>query len=121
MKLRTWALMLAVSVIVGATSVTARGVGPLGWRSVADSTPWNGGYYDPSWGQPHALVVPTGAQTHVNYSWGVGNTERVNNYHQFRRRYPGGMGGSTTGFSPQPVWPYHTDQFGTYYVRGPSW
>lgn len=85
-----------------------------GWRNYS----WNGGYYDPAWGQPHALLVPPNATSETAYGWGVGGTEVHRIRPQFGRPYPGSYGGGV-GYQPQPLWPSHTDQFGTYYIRAP--
>jgi hypothetical protein len=116
--MRTWVLLLVAAATL-ATSMTALGAGRVAKRVAANQTPWHKGYYDPAWGQPHALVVPPTVDAQTKYSWGVANTERSVITHQFRRRYPGGFGAGQYGFMPTPAQPWHTDQFGTYYVRGP--
>ena len=81
--------------------------------------PWHGGYYHSAWGAPVALVVPPKAELQTHWGWGVGNTRTTFIWHQFQRDYPGP--GTYTGgmFRPTPYWPSDTDQFGTYYIRGP--
>jgi hypothetical protein len=86
----------------------------------ANCLPWHGGFYDPTWGQPIALVVPPNAETQTNWGWGVGNTRTTPIYHQFGRNYPGAVGSFTPpALAPTPPWPSDTNQFGVYYVRGP--
>jgi len=82
--------------------------------------PWHGAYYHTQYGRPVALVVPPVANTQTKWGWGVGTTQTVPIYHQFGRSYDSSFGGGG-GYplAPTPVWPSHTDQFGTYYIRGP--
>ncbi len=77
---------------------------------------WHGGYYDPQWGAPVALVVPPTAMRQYNYGWGVGTTRLSRINHQFSRgwRDPG-----HGPFYHPPAWPQDTTQLGVYYVRGP--
>ncbi len=84
----------------------------------AQVLPWHGGYYDPYWGEPYALVVPPTAEFQSNYGWGVGGTRVSPIYHQFGRPYPG-YGVGYGNFQPIPNWPSDTQQFGVYYIRGP--
>lgn len=79
--------------------------------------PWHGNYYDPAWGVPVAVVVPPNAERQIDYSWGVTNTEVSRIRPQFRRAYPYDMGEGV--FAPTPAWPWHTNQFGYYYIRAP--
>ncbi|HEX4131110.1 MAG TPA: hypothetical protein VHZ24_13805 [Pirellulales bacterium] len=119
MKIR-WLVIVGLG-IVGLVAAGARAQGPiqrLGYRIVANNRPWHYGYYDPAWGQPHALVVPPTAENQVKYSWGVTGTTVTPIYHQFRRPYPGAWFGGP-GILPAPAQPASTDQFGVYYVRGP--
>src|SRR5437868_1042417 len=121
MNRRLSAILLATlfaAALVSSAQAIGPGSHPL-WRARANNVPWHGGYYDPAWGQPHALVIPPTAELQTKYSWGVTNTEVVPNYHQFRRNYPGPSAVGRIGFGPTPEWPWHTDQFGVYYVRGP--
>src|SRR5690606_27428285 len=71
-----------------------------------------------SYGQPVAMVVPPTANLQTNWSWGVASSRISRIDHQFGRNYPG-MGPFGGPFSPQPVWPNDTIQFGVYNVRGP--
>ncbi|MBN2580528.1 MAG: hypothetical protein JXB10_16200 [Pirellulales bacterium] len=87
------------------------------WNSM--TTPWHGGYYDPAWGMPVALVVPPTAENQTKWGWGVGNTRVVSIDHQFQRNYPGPGYYNRAFFRPTPPWPSDTDQFGVYYIRGP--
>jgi hypothetical protein len=79
---------------------------------------WNANYAHVSYGQPVALVVPPTANLQTNWSWGVTSSRVSRIDHQFGRNYPG-MGPFGGPFSPQPVWPNDTIQYGVYYVRGP--
>jgi len=90
-------------------------------RANHGSEPWHGNYYDPQWaGVPHAMVVPPTVHRQIKYGWGASGTEVQRIRHQYS-----GVGGADIGvsgggmFQPQPVQPTHTDQFGTYYIRGP--
>ncbi len=85
----------------------------------AQTMPWHGGYYHTATGSPVALVVPPTAQSQMFWGWGVAQSGTRPIYHQFARPYPGEAVGGEGQFSPTPVWPSHTDQFGVYYVRGP--
>ncbi len=89
--------------------------------AMARSRPWHGNYYHTMYGHPVPLVVPPTANMVTRYGWGVSQSTMTPIYHQFQRPYPGhGVGGSGMGgFRPTPMWPSHTDQFGTYYIRGP--
>jgi hypothetical protein len=112
------ATLLVASVMVA--SVQAGNGSLKGRRAerMSQSTSWHGGYYDPAWGSPVALVVPPTAENQTKWSWGVGNTKVVPIWHQFDRPYYGEGGGGGT-FRGTPLWPSSTDQFGDYYVRGP--
>ena len=83
------------------------------------NVPWHAPYYQPTWGQPLALVVPPTATFQTQYSWGVGRTRMTPLNHQFVRPYPGPFVGGANPWGPPPLWPSDTTQFGTYYVRGP--
>jgi len=85
----------------------------------AQCAPWHGGYYNPAWGMPVALVVPPTAERQTNWGWGVGNTRTSPVYHQFGRNYPGPGYYSRRNFQPTPPWPSDTEQSGIHYVRGP--
>lgn len=82
----------------------------------AQMQPWHGGYSNTQWGRPVALVVPPTARFETSWGWGVGHSEMRPLEHQFGRHDPGAGGGS---FRSTPYWPSHTQQFGTYYIRGP--
>lgn len=88
-------------------------------RNFAQTRPWHGNYYNQSYGQPTALVVPPTAHMRQTYSWGVSQNLNHPIYHQFGRNasQPGAAARGT--FQATPNWPSHTDQFGVYYVRGP--
>ena len=66
-------------------------------------------------GEHHSLCVDDEG---VCYSWGVGQNVMQPIHHQFGRsaNSPRAARGR---FHGTPTWPSHTDQFGTYYVRGP--
>ena len=82
--------------------------------------PWHGGYYNTAWGMPVALVVPPNARRQTHWGWGVGNTRVTRIRPQFERNYPGQGQYSRKGFKPTPRWPSDTNQYGTYYIRGPK-
>jgi hypothetical protein len=84
----------------------------------ASQTSWHGPYYHQQWGVPLALVVPPYANTQSAYSWGVARTTITPIYHQYQRPFPGYFEGPGP-LRPTPLQPSHTDQFGTYYIRGP--
>lgn len=86
------------------------------WR--AQFKPWNGPYYDVSYGTPVAMVTPPNAERQTNYGWGVGNTRVSRIDHQF---LPFAPYGPSLGLPllPTPPWPSDTAQFGDYYVRAP--
>jgi hypothetical protein len=118
MKVRFATIAAAVAVALSCIATSrAEPIQRLSWRIVANRTPWDRGYYDPAWGQPHALVVPPTAERQSNYQWGVCGTTSTPIYHQFRRPLPSVYIGG--GYQPMPVQPSSTDQFGVYYVRGP--
>ncbi len=85
----------------------------------ASSRPWHGPYYDQTWGQPLAVIVPPTAHMRQTYSWGVSQNLNHPIYHQFQsgQTSPGAI--APGQMRPTPGWPSHTDQFGQYYVRGP--
>jgi hypothetical protein len=113
-------LLIAALLVAAPCLVPPAHAGVWHWvaRRKAADRPWHGGYYHTQWGQPVALVVPPTAELQTRHSWGVANTDIRPIWHQFGRSYPGPYAGGL-GFRPTPVWPYHTDQFGVYYVRGP--
>ncbi len=86
------------------------------WR--ASLRPWHGRFYNTQYGAPIALVVPPTAELQTNYGWGVCNTRVSRINHQFQRPWPNGYW-TPYGFMPAAAWPSDTNQFGTYYVRGP--
>ncbi len=79
---------------------------------------WHGNYAHTAWGTPVALVVPPTVEYQTNWGWGVGNTRVTPITPQFQRNWPGPPNG-TRRFHPTPAWPNDTNQFGTYYIRGP--
>lgn len=79
---------------------------------------WHANYAHVQYGQPVAMVVPPTANLQTNWSWGVASSRISRIDHQFGRNYPG-PGPFGGPFSPQPVWPNDTIQFGVYNVRGP--
>ena len=85
----------------------------------ANVNSWHGGYNSWRYGQPTALVVPPTASYQSTYSWGVGQTRSTPIHHQFGRG-AGSSGGSAGGYRNAPYFPWSTDQFGYYPVRG-SW
>jgi hypothetical protein len=88
-------------------------------RAMARSRSWHGDYYHTTTGYPIPLVVPPTANMETRYGWGVSQSTMTPIYHQYQRPYPGFGRGAFGQFRPTPMWPSHTDQFGTYYVRGP--
>ena len=86
-------------------------------RSMARTRPWHGNYYHTMTGYPIPLVVPPTANMETRWGWGVAQSTMTPIYHQFQRDYPGG--GVQGGLQPTPLHRSHTDQFGTYYIRGP--
>lgn len=91
-----------------------RGIAAWGARRNA----WHGNYANAEYGGPVALAVPPTAERQTSWGWGVTNTEVRPIWHQYRRPYPGPIGGFGE-FAPTPAWPSHTDQFGVYYIRSP--
>ncbi|MEX2168947.1 MAG: hypothetical protein WD851_06535 [Pirellulales bacterium] len=90
-------------------------MGPLRRAQVYN---WHANYAHVQYGQPVAMVVPPTANLQTNWSWGVASSRISRIDHQFGRNYPG-VGPFGGPFSPQPVWPNDTIQFGVYNVRGP--
>ncbi|MCO8120475.1 hypothetical protein NHH03_01905 [Stieleria sp. TO1_6] len=88
-------------------------------HNFAMDRPWHSHYYNQSYGQPVAVVVPPTAHMRQTYSWGVSQNLMYPIHHQFGRNasYPGAA--APGQFLPTPAWPSHTDQFGYNYVRGP--
>lgn len=118
---KSLALLLAVAAAWASSAPSeCEAVGPFAMRR--NFQPWHAGYYDPQWaGVPHAMVVPPTTRWQVKYSSGVSGTEQ----HRIRPQYhpgslgdPGMVGGGAAGmYTPAPVFPSHTDQMGTYYIR----
>jgi hypothetical protein len=79
--------------------------------------PWSAPYAHTQWGGPVALVLPPTAHFQTDYSWGVARTRMTPVHHQFARPIAQPGGGAT--YSPTPIWPSDTNQFGVYGVRGP--
>ena len=114
-------IVAASALIVLATAGTAEAIQ---WNHrcggfPAECYPWHGGYYNVAWGMPVALVVPPNVETQTHWGWGVGSTRVTPIRHQFRRDWPGQGQYDRSSFRPTPHWPSHTDQFGTYHIRGP--
>ena len=78
---------------------------------------WHGGYNTWRFGQPTAVVVPPTASYQSTYSWGVAQTRSTPIHHQFGRG-AGSSGGAAGGYQNTPYFPWSTDQFGYYPVRG---
>ena len=97
------------------------------WRAAQQmaTQSWHAGYYNTQYGAPVAYMVPPTARMQTRSGWGVCQTTMSPIYPQFKRPYPGPVGGNPmTGGAPHPLlptprWPSHTDQFGVYYVRSP--
>jgi len=79
--------------------------------------PWSAPYAHTQWGGPVALVLPPNANFQTDYSWGVARTRMTPVHHQFARPIAAPGGGAT--YSPTPIWPSDTNQFGVYGVRAP--
>ncbi len=124
MKFRNWlAVGLAVTAMTAAARVQAFDETCHGhsarWRAAL--RPWHGRYYNVSYGQPLALVVPPTAELTTDYSWGSVASRMTRIDHQFQRPWPGAYWSpyAPYGFLPRAAWPSDTRQFGTYYIRGP--
>ncbi|MEO1528379.1 MAG: hypothetical protein AAFX06_23400 [Planctomycetota bacterium] len=123
--MRTLLLVAALAVAFSTQSQsTANASDPLGRAQVwahnfSMNRPWHGRYYNQSYGQPLAVVVPPNVSMQQSYSWGVSQNLMRPIYHQYGRSAPA-MGAAPRGsFYPTPHWPSHTDQFGYYYIRAP--
>ncbi|TWU56582.1 hypothetical protein Poly51_24980 [Rubripirellula tenax] len=120
-------IILAAGLVASAIVVdgsTASASDPLAVAQVWNynysmNRPWHGNYYNQNYGQPLALVVPPTAHMRQTYSWGVSQNKTYPIYHQFGRSANSPGAASQGQFMGTPNWPSHTDQFGTYYVRGP--
>lgn len=88
-------------------------------HNFAMDRPWHGAYYNQNYGQPLALIVPPTAHMRQTLSWGVSQNLMYPVHHQFGRSANSPGVAPRGSFYPTPPWPSHTDQFGTYYVRGP--
>ncbi len=113
--------LVTASIAASQTSATAGdpyGMAQVWSHNFAMNRPWHGNYYNQMYGQPLALIVPPTAHMRQTYSWGVSQNLMYPIHHQFGRsaNSPGAARGRFYG---TPKWPSHTDQFGTYYVRGP--
>ena len=87
-------------------------------KTIAQQTPWHGGYNYWRWNAPTALVVPPTASFQSSYAWGVGQTRSMPINHQFGTMGAGGGAGSSS-FSQSPYLPSSTQQLGVYPVRAP--
>jgi hypothetical protein len=112
-------IVLAASMLVSRKSEAQQGWADCIAARHAQTMSWHGPYYNRWWGGPVAVVVPPTAHMQTNWGWGVSQTTVTPIYHQFRRQYPGAIGGDVNALLPTPMWPSHTSQFGYYYVRGP--
>ncbi len=107
--------LLAVLVAVaGVDTASAQGI----FRGRV-AKPWHGDHYNTAWGAPVVLVVPPTVNSQTQWGWGVGNTRVVPIRPQFTRRWPGPEQYGRSQFRPTPRWPSDTNQFGSYYIRGP--
>jgi hypothetical protein len=88
-------------------------------HNFAMDRPWHGGYYQQSYGQPLAVLVPPTAHMRTQFSWGVGQNLMYPIHHQFGRSAPGSGAAAPGTLRPTPPWPSNTDQFGYYYIRAP--
>lgn len=122
MRIQKYLLALAAIVLSGASVAEAADPYALTERwanQVANQVPWHGAYQHIQYGQPLAVVVPPTAHMRQTFSWGVSQNTNHPIYHQYGRNYPGYGFAPAPGFLHAPAWPSHTDQFGSYYVRGP--
>ena len=106
---------VTVALVASATQAEAPYLHPL---RRAELSNWHANYAHSEYGAPIAMVVPPTAQLQTNWSWGAPSTSISRIDHQFGRNYPG-VGPFGGPFSPQPIWPNDTIQFGVYNVRGP--
>jgi hypothetical protein len=121
-------LLLGTAAVIGSLLVNeAQALGPysraerINWYH-AQQRPWHGCWAHTEWGAPVALVVPPTAAMHTSWAWGVSQSDMRPLYHQFRRdayQDMTGSPGAAFGFTPTPLYPSHTDQFGVYPIRGP--
>ena len=110
----------AVTLLVGLSTAAAAGPFAERWaQRRANETTWHGAYQNLGYGQPLAVVVPPTAHLRQTYSWGVSQNTNHSIHHQYGRNFPGYGYAPAAGFYHTPGWPSHTDQFGSYYVRGP--
>ncbi len=119
----TFAMLLTASFVAANMQTTTAGdpyaVTQVWNHNFAQNRPWHGPYYNMNYGQPLALVVPPTAHMRQTYSWGVSQNLMYPIHHQFGRSASSPGAAPFGQFHATPPWPSHTDQFGTYYVRGP--
>lgn len=107
---------LLVAMLLSTVSADAASpVFNLGTRVSGPRVMWQRGFYDPAWGEPHAVVVPRRANLQTTWQWGVAGTGMTTIPNQYIRQPGGVIDGMPS--SPTPPWPSHTDQFGSGYVR----
>ena len=110
-------IALAALTIIASAWTTVEAASPVFVyrnRHMGEFNSWHAGYHSPSWGTPHAIVVPRRAHLQTQYGWGVTGTSMTPIYNEYQRP-AGDIQGEMT--YPTPAWPSHTDQFGGYYVR----
>ncbi len=110
-------LAFAAIAVIDATPANADIAARIAARR-SNWNPWHANYYNATYGQPVALVVPPTAGNTTEYAWGVGGFRITPNYHQFGRPFPN-FSHDGRRFRPMPAWPSDTTQFGVHYVRAP--
>lgn len=113
---------VAALLIANVSDVSASdplGVTQVWSHNFSMNRPWHGSYYNQTYGQPLALMVPPTVSMRQTYSWGVSQNLSYPIYHQFGRSANSPGAAAPGSFHGTPQWPSHTDQFGVYYIRGP--
>ena len=88
-------------------------------RNHANATPWNGMYRHQASSTPLAVIVPPTAVTSRSWGWGVSKSVVTPLYHQYQLNAPNTQGASSGPYKTLPLFPSSSDQYGTYYIRGP--
>lgn len=80
---------------------------------------WHGGYAQPMYARPLAIVVPNVSNYQTHWAWGVSMTQMTPINPQYSAPMPAYDYTSDHHYKMRPYWPTDTRQFGVYMIRGP--
>ncbi len=105
-------IVAAIATISAASQDSVSATDPYGIAQVwsynfSVDRPWHTAYYNQTYGQPTAVVVPPTAHMQNTYSWGVSQNLMYPIHHQFGRSARPFGAAAYGSFLPTPNWPSH--------------